>query len=73
MDPELAWDKRVDDLVRRLTLEEIVVQSIASDTTAGIPRLGINPYVWGTECVRGQVGANTTAFPHSIGLAATFK
>ena len=41
--------------------------------TPAIPRLGIKPYVWITECVRGQVSANTTGFPHSIGLSASWR
>ena len=73
MDPGVPLDQRVDDLVSRLTLEEIVPQSIASDSTPAIARLGIKPYVWSTECIRGQVGTNTTAFPQSIGLAASFE
>ncbi len=40
----------------------------------GIPRLGINPYPWGTECLRGDVDAGpATAFPQAVGLAATFR
>ena len=76
MDPDLPWDKRVDDLVSRLTLEEIVAQTVTDNVdphTPAIPRLGIKPYVWDTECNRGQVATNTTAFPQDIGLAATFK
>ena len=73
MDPALPWDKRVDDLVSRLTLEEIVPQTSVSGSIPEIPRLGIKPYVWNSECLRGEVSTNTTAFPQSIGLAATFK
>ena len=71
-DPSLPWDARVDDLVGRMTLPEIVPQTLAGPTPA-IPRLGIQPYVWSTECIRGQVSTNTTAFPQSLGLAATFR
>ena len=39
-----------------------------------ITRLGINPYPWCTECIRGDVEAGpATAFPQVIGLAATFR
>nr|KAG5694882.1 hypothetical protein BaRGS_029499 [Batillaria attramentaria] len=39
-----------------------------------IPRLGIGPYQFGTECLRGDVDAgNATAFPQALGLAATFS
>ncbi len=36
-------------------------------------RLGIKPYVWQTECLRGQVHSNTTAFPQALGLAASWR
>ena len=75
MDPELPWEQRVDDLVGRLTLEEIVNQTmhINHQPVPAIPRLGIKPYIWNTECMRGQVATNTTAFPQSLGLAASFE
>ncbi len=75
LDPELEWADRVDDLVGRLTLEEIVPQTmtIYGKETPGIPRLGINPYIWITECLSGQVNTNGTAFPQAIGLGATFR
>ena len=76
LDPDLPWDKRVDDLVGRLTLEEVIAQTMTDPSyphTPEIPRLGIKPYVWNTECNRGQVTTNSTAFPQDIGLAATFK
>ena len=38
-----------------------------------IPRLGIGRYWWGTECIHGDASGTSTAFPQSIGLAATFK
>jgi beta-glucosidase len=66
---------RADDLVSRLTLEEIVPQTKAvyGGHTPAIDRLDIKPYVWISECLHGQVGANTTAFPQSLGLAASFS
>ena len=41
--------------------------------TPAIPRLGIQPYVWNTECLAGQRNTNATSYPQSIGLAATFR
>ena len=74
-DPSLPWDQRVDDLIGRLTLEEIVpqTQTIYGSFTPAIPRLNILPYQWITECLHGQCNSNATAFPQAIGLAASFR
>lgn len=38
-----------------------------------IPRLGIQPYQWGTECLSGDVSAgNATSFPQALGVAASW-
>ncbi|XP_071113061.1 uncharacterized protein [Haliotis cracherodii] len=75
----LSWEARVEDLVGRLTLEEIVLQmtrggvSPINGPTPPVSRLGIGPYSWDTECLRGDVKAgNATSFPEPIGLAASF-
>ncbi|XP_012939088.1 xylan 1,4-beta-xylosidase [Aplysia californica] len=77
----LPWDERVDDLVSRLTLQEVMVQMSRGGAgdfggpAPAIPRLGIGAYNWDTECLRGDAGAveNATGFPQAIGLAATFS
>ncbi|KAH9492174.1 Xylan 1,4-beta-xylosidase [Bulinus truncatus] len=77
----LPWDVRVDDLVSRLTLDEIQLQmarggaGVYGGPAPAIPRLGIKPYNWDTECLRGDARApgNATAFPQAIGLAASFR
>ena len=76
----LPWGDRVKDLVGRLTLEEIVVQMSRGGSgpkaspAPAIPRLGIGPFSWNTECLRGDVYAgNATSFPQAIGLAASFR
>ncbi|ESO99214.1 hypothetical protein LOTGIDRAFT_239741 [Lottia gigantea] len=74
----LLWDERVDDLVGRLTLDEIQLQMAKGGAgingpAPAIDRLGIKPYQWDTECLHGDVGHNATAYPQSIGLAATFS
>ncbi|KAL3881457.1 hypothetical protein ACJMK2_027899 [Sinanodonta woodiana] len=76
----LSWDERVDDLVKRLTLEEIMFQMAkgGAGSTGGpapaIYRLNIQPYQWNTECARGDTDAgNATAFPQALGLSAAFS
>ncbi|XP_015264217.1 PREDICTED: beta-xylosidase/alpha-L-arabinofuranosidase 2-like [Gekko japonicus] len=79
-DPTLPWEKRLDDLVNRLTLEEMVLQmsrggSKNNGPAPPIERLGIGPYNWNTECLHGDGFAPgwATAFPQSLGLAASFS
>jgi hypothetical protein len=76
-DVSLSWTERVDDLVSRLTLDEMTDQMAygGRETHApGIERLGIAPYPWGSECLRGDVSAGpATSFPQALGLAATFR
>ncbi|XP_067675028.1 uncharacterized protein [Haliotis asinina] len=76
----LPWEDRVNDLVGRLTLDEIQLQMArgGSGSNAGpapaISRLGIKPYSWDTECLRGDVAAGeATSFPQALGLAASFS
>jgi len=76
----LSWDARVDDLVSRLTLPDVMFQMAKGGAgphggpAPGIPRLGIEPWAWNTECLRGDSGAGVaTGFPQSIGLAAAFR
>lgn len=69
--PNLPIEKRVDDLVSRMTLEEKVSQMV--HTAVAIPRLGIPEYNWWSEGLHG-VGRTgyATVFPQAIGMAATF-
>ncbi|KAK7108018.1 hypothetical protein V1264_015821 [Littorina saxatilis] len=76
----LPWATRVDNLVSLLTLEEIQLQMARGGHGADvspappIPRLGVGPYSWNTECLRGVVNAGpATSFPQALGLAATFS
>lgn len=75
----LPFETRVDDLVSRLSLTELVDQMSHGggdgdgDPAPAIPRLGINNYTWGTECIHGDAQSNSTSFPLSIGLAAAFS
>ena len=76
-DPSLPWSVRVDDLSGRLSVEELVNQTVArygsKRYTPAIPRLGVRPVQYITECLRGVKGANATAFPQALGLAASFR
>lgn len=70
----------MNDIVSRLSLIEIMYQMAmgGAGTTGGpapaIPRLGIGPYQWNEECLRGVAEAGeATAFPQSIGLGAAFS
>ncbi len=71
LDPAAPVDRRVDDLVSRMTLEEKVGQ-LMNDAPA-IDRLGVPAYNWWNECLHGVARAGrATVFPETIGLAATW-
>ncbi|XP_039585113.1 probable beta-D-xylosidase 2 isoform X1 [Passer montanus] len=79
-DPSLPWQRRLDDLLGRLSPAELVLQvarggAMGNGPAPPIPRLGIAPYNWNTECLRGDGEAPgwATAFPQALGLAAAFS
>lgn len=70
-DPSQPIEKRVKDLVSRMTLEEKASQMLHE--SPAIERLGIPEYNWWNECLHGVARAGfATVFPQAIGLAATF-
>ncbi len=69
-DPKLPVEKRVDDLISLLNLEEKI--SLMQMASPSIPRLGIAPYHWWTEALHGMTHGQSTVFPQAIGLAATW-
>jgi beta-glucosidase len=69
--PALPTEKRVADLLSRMTVEEKISQMVNAAPT--IERLGIPKYEWWNECVHGVMGDKVTVFPQAIGLAATWN
>ena len=64
-------EKRVDDLVSRMTLDEKIGQLM--NDAAAIERLGVPRYNWWNECLHGVARAGrATVFPETIGNAATW-
>ncbi len=68
----LSTEKRINDLLSRLTVEEKVSLLIAS--SPGIPRLEIEKYYHGNEALHGIVRpGNFTVFPQAIALASMWN
>src|SRR5512138_1038718 len=71
-DPKQPLDKRVEDLLSRMTLEEKASQMLSA--SPAIDRLGVPAYDWWNECLHGVARAGrATVFPQPIGLAATWN
>ena len=70
-DPQAPMDKRADDLVSRMTLDEKISQLM--NASPAIERLGVPAYNWWNEALHGVARAGrATVFPEAIGLAATW-
>ena len=71
LDTSLSVERRVDDLIGRMTLEEKASQMLY--TAASVERLGVPEYNWWNECLHGVARAGrATVFPQAIGMAATW-
>jgi beta-glucosidase len=71
LDPSQPMERRVDDLISRMTLEEKASQLV--NQARAIPRLQVPGYDWWSEALHGVARAGTaTVFPEPVGLAATF-
>lgn len=74
----LSIDARVANLVSLLTLSEKVA-NLYSNAAPGAPRLGLPPYRYDEECMRGAVTSGVavrplgTGFPTLLALAGTFN
>lgn len=68
----LPVEKRVNDVVSRLTLEEKVKQML--NATPAVPRLGILAFDWWNETLHGvaRTPFRVTSYPQAIGMAATW-
>jgi beta-glucosidase len=67
-----SLDKRVNELVSRMTLEEKISQMVYD--APAIERLDIPKYNWWNECLHGVGRAGmATVFPQAIGLAAAWN
>lgn len=70
--PDLSPEKRADDLLNRLTLEEKA--ALMQNTSPAILRLGIKAYDWWNEALHGVGRAGlATVFPQAIGMGASFN
>jgi len=71
LDPSQPIEARVDDLIKRMTLEQKAEQLV--NQARAIPDLQVPGYDWWSEALHGVANAGTaTVFPEPVGLAATF-
>lgn len=71
-DPELPLDRRVDDLLSRLTTGERI--ALLHQFTPAVERLGIAPFRTGQEALHGVAWMGpATVFPQAVGLGATWN
>jgi beta-glucosidase len=72
LNPQLPIERRVADLVGRMTLEEKIAQMM--NKSPAIARLNVPDYDWWNEALHGVAYAgHATVFPQAIGLGATWN
>ncbi|QUX28873.1 glycoside hydrolase family 3 C-terminal domain-containing protein [Nocardiopsis akebiae] len=70
-DPALPSERRVDDLLARLTPEERI--GLLHQHQAPVERLGVGPFRTGTEALHGLAWLGpATVYPQAVGLASTW-
>ncbi|PWJ41780.1 glycoside hydrolase family 3 C-terminal domain-containing protein [Sediminitomix flava] len=69
--PEMPLEKRVDDLLSEMTLEEKI--SYCGSVIPAIERLGIPRFEWYGEALHGIIGWNCTQFPQNIAMGSTWN
>ncbi|MFI9816359.1 glycoside hydrolase family 3 protein [Saccharothrix variisporea] len=70
-DPDLPLDKRVDDLLARLTPDERL--AMLHQYAPAVPRLGVAAFRTGSEALHGVAWlGEATVFPQAVGLGATW-
>ena len=53
----------------KMLTKTLLMLALLEGPAPAIPRLGIKPYQWGTECLSGDVLAGpATSFPQAIGM-----
>jgi len=72
LNPSLSREKRVEDLLNRLTPEEKI--GLMMNQSKEVSRLNIPKYDWWNEALHGVARSGTaTVFPQAIAMAATFN
>ncbi|WP_159944196.1 MULTISPECIES: glycoside hydrolase family 3 C-terminal domain-containing protein [unclassified Nocardiopsis] len=70
-DPGLPDERRLDDLLDRLTTEEKI--GLLHQHQAPVERLGLGPFTTGTEALHGLAWLGpATVYPQAVGLASTW-
>lgn len=71
-DDTIPADKRLNDIMNQLTLEEKIAMATGG-ASAAVPRLGINAgRSGGGEALHGVKGGNATVFPSALGLSQSW-
>ncbi len=71
-DPRLPFEKRVEDLLGRLTLDEKI--SLLHQFAPAVDRLGVAAFRTGQEALHGVAWMGpATVFPQAVGLGATWN